>query len=242
MYISVEQPTRSIRSAPAGEGTRWVVVGGEGHQPGEDPANERRYAALAAFLRDRFDCESEYEWSTHDYTPADRLPYIGQLRRRDDRIWTATGFAKWGMTKGTVAAQIIADAILGRQNPWAEVYDANRLHVRHSAPAIVRENAHVAARFFGDRLRRGAGREAAERLKPGEGGIVRVRGRHYAVSRDDAGTLHSLSARCTHLGCLVRWNPADRIWECPCHGSRFASDGTVIGGPATESLPCQRVP
>ena len=101
----------------------------------------------------------------------------------------------------------------------------------------MRENAEVGFRFVRDRLRRRDGRDAAEQLGRGEGAIVRVGARQYAVYRDEAGELHTLSARCTHLGCLVGWSPADRAWECPCHGSRFAGDGTVVQEPATADLP-----
>jgi glycine/D-amino acid oxidase-like deaminating enzyme/nitrite reductase/ring-hydroxylating ferredoxin subunit len=242
MYISVDQPTRSIRSTPAGEGKRWLIVGGEGHKPGEDPQNERRYQALRNFARDRFEVAVEYEWSAHDYTPAGRLPYIGRLRRGDHRILTATGFAKWGLTKGTIAAQIVTDTILGRENPYARLYDTKRLHIRQSAPTFLKENGHVARHFFGDRLKRRDGTGAVEQLQPGDGTIVRLGTAQVAISRGDDGVLTSVSARCTHLGCLVGWNPADRNWECPCHGSCFSADGSLLAGPATRDLPARPLP
>jgi nitrite reductase/ring-hydroxylating ferredoxin subunit len=183
----------------------------------------------------------EHRWSTHDYLPVDGLPYIGPLRGRDDRIFVATGFAKWGMTKGVLAAGIISDAILGRHNEWVGVYDAGRLNVKPSAPKFLAENGRVAVWFIGDRLRRRDGRRELERLAPGDGTIARVGARHLAVHRDDEGRLHAVSARCTHLGYLVGWNRADRTWECPCHGSRFAADGTLLQGPATEPLAEQAV-
>jgi glycine/D-amino acid oxidase-like deaminating enzyme/nitrite reductase/ring-hydroxylating ferredoxin subunit len=240
MYINAEQPTRSVRSTPAGNGARWLIVGGESHKPGQDPDDEHRYQTLAAFARERFGTDPEWQWSAHDYTPLDRLPYIGRLRRGDDRVLTATGFAKWGLTKATTAAQIVTDEIVGRTNPYSELYDARRLHPRQSARSFLQENAHVAAHFVGDRLQ--PRHRQTEQLQPGQGAVVRAGARHYAVSRDDQGRLHSLSARCTHLGCLVDWNPADRTWECPCHGSTFAADGTLVSGPATRDLPEQPLP
>ena len=238
MYITSDSPTRSVRSAPAGDGRRVLIVGGEGHKPGAEPDTDERYARLERFLAERFGgARAEYRWSTHDYTPVDDLPYIGRLRRGDERILVATGYAKWGMTKGTLAASILADAILGRENEYAALYDSTRVHLRESAASFVRENAEVGLRFVGERLRPGPGRDAVERLAPGEGTIVRAGAARYAVHRDDAGELHVLSARCTHLGCIVGWNPADRAWECPCHGSRFAADGTLVQGPATADLP-----
>jgi Rieske Fe-S protein len=140
------------------------------------------------------------------------------------------------MTKGTLAAAMLTDAVLGRDNPYAELYDATRINPRHSAAELTRRNGKVAQVFFRDRLRARPGAADIERLAPGEGTIARIAGKHYAVSRDEAGALTTLSARCTHLGCIVGWNAADRSWECPCHGSRFDADGTLVQGPATKDL------
>jgi glycine/D-amino acid oxidase-like deaminating enzyme/nitrite reductase/ring-hydroxylating ferredoxin subunit len=237
MYISAEQPTRSIRSTPGPEGSRFLVIGGEGHKPGRDDNTRQRYEALEGFLRDRFDVrEVEHRWSTHDYVPLDRLPYIGRLRRREERLLVATGFAKWGLTKGVVAAAILTDTILGRENSWAAVYAAKRLSLKNSAPKFVTENAKVVSWFIRDRIRPRDGRDDIDSLKAGDGTVARIKGRQVALYRDEEGELHALSARCTHLGCIVGWNRADRTWECPCHGSRFGADGTLLQGPATEPL------
>jgi glycine/D-amino acid oxidase-like deaminating enzyme/nitrite reductase/ring-hydroxylating ferredoxin subunit len=237
MYISAEQPTRSIRSTPGSSGSRFLILGGEGHKPGRDDDTRRRYESLERFLRERFDSgDVEHRWSTHDYVPLDRLPYIGRLRRSDERLLIAAGFAKWGLTKAVVAAAITSDAIMGRDNPWASVYNANRFSFKSSARKFAIENAKVAAWFIGDRVRRRGGADEVQALQPGDGKVVWMGGRHLAVHRDENGQLHALSARCTHLGCLVGWNRADRTWECPCHGSQFAADGTLHQGPATEPL------
>jgi glycine/D-amino acid oxidase-like deaminating enzyme/nitrite reductase/ring-hydroxylating ferredoxin subunit len=238
MHISISQPSRSIRTTPDGDG-RLLIVGGEGHKPGAGDSRAS-YAALERTARERFGAEEvRHRWCTHDYSPVDGLPYIGTLRRSTDRIFVATAFAKWGLTKGTLAAMIIRDAIVGRRSPWADLYEANRLNVRRSAPTFVKENAAVGARFVGDRL--SPGKAAAAELAPGQGAIVRDGRRKLAVHRDEAGELHVLSARCTHLGCLVRWNEAETTWDCPCHGSRFAADGTLVEGPAVEDLPREQL-
>ena len=236
MHISVSQPTRSIRTTPH-EGGRLLLLGGEGHKPGARDEREA-YAALERTLRERFGLEDvAYRWCTHDYSPVDGLPYIGRLRPASDRILVATAFAKWGMTKGTLSALLLRDAIAGRRNAWAETYDATRVNPRRSAVALVKENAAVGIRFVGDRLRPGPAAETAERLAPGEGAVVRQGRRRLALHRGADGELRVLSARCTHLGCIVRWNPAEATWDCPCHGSRFTADGSVIEGPATADLP-----
>ncbi len=174
----------------------------------------RRVLVPGGELRFYEHVRSRLRWSAHDYMPADGLPYIGRMRRRDDRVYVATGFAKWGLTKGMIAARIITDAIVGRPNPWTDLYDPGRVTPRASAKALVVENARVARHFLGDRLRPRAGGEV-HRLAPGEGAVLRVGGRHFAVYRDDTGTQHVLSARCPHLGCLVEWSEGDETWECP---------------------------
>jgi Rieske Fe-S protein len=174
--------------------------------------------------------------------PVDGLPYVGRLRRRDDRVFVATGFAKWGLTNGTAAAALLTDTILGRPNRWAALYDAKRVEPGASAKKLVTGNGQVALHFLGDRLRPRPRKDELERLAPGEGAIARIGGRHYAVYRDDPGELQALSARCNHLGCLVAWSCADHAWECPCHGSRFAADGTLVQGPATRDLERRQLP
>jgi Rieske Fe-S protein len=65
---------------------------------------------------------------------------------------------------------------------------------------------------------------------------VKVDGHAVAAYRRPDGTVEACSATCTHLGCTVRWNGAEETWDCPCHGSRFATDGEVLEGPATSAL------
>jgi len=139
------------------------------------------------------------------------------------------------MTNGTAAATILSDTILGRENPWADFFDAKRLKPLASAPMFVNENAGVVKHFFGDRLKRGAS-TALDDLAPGEGRLLRLGGGKTAAYRDDGGRLHALSPLCTHLGCHVNWNSAERSWDCPCHGSRFSGEGVVIQGAATRDL------
>ena len=243
MYISSDQPTRSIRSSPDGDGRRVLIVGGEGHKPGEEDDTEQRYRNLEEWTRERFPGASiDYRWSSHDYLPVDGVPYIGKLRRRTDHVFVATGFAKWGLTKGTFGAMILTDAILGRPNPWAELYDAKRLKPLASAKKFIQENGHVGWNFFADRVRKRDGQDEIAGLAPGQGTIVRVRGIQRAVYRDEAGTLHALSTVCTHLGCNVGWNNAERTWDCPCHGSRFSGEGVVVQGPATKDLERKDLP
>ena len=232
MYLSDESPAHSLRSVPTPEG-ELLMVGGESHKAGQSDA-AARYAALEEWTRDRFDVASiEFRWATQDNMPADSLPFVGRLWPFSERVLTVTGLRKWGLAMGTTGAGMLADQIAGRDTPWAGTFSPMRLHPRAGAPDFVKENANVAKRFFADRI---AQRGSAEDLAPGEGQVVGAGLAQRAVYRDEAGALHSLSARCTHLGCIVNFNSAERTWDCPCHGSRFAATGEVIEGPAVDPL------
>jgi glycine/D-amino acid oxidase-like deaminating enzyme/nitrite reductase/ring-hydroxylating ferredoxin subunit len=238
MFISADQPTRSLRTAPR-DGGRLLIVGGEGHKTGQGDAAES-YGRLEAWARGHFAVELvPYRWATHDYVSIDRVPFVGPLLPWRTRVWVATGYGKWGMTNGTAAALILADLVLERKNPWAELFSSRRVRSLVSR-SFVRENANVVRRLVGDRLKL-PGREAIEALAPGEGAVVRVEGETLAVSRSEDGSLAGVSPRCTHLGCHVGWNNAERTWDCPCHGSRYLPDGSVIEGPAVRDLATRQV-
>jgi glycine/D-amino acid oxidase-like deaminating enzyme/nitrite reductase/ring-hydroxylating ferredoxin subunit len=233
MYINMGVATRSIRTA-RDEKSLLLVLGGEGHRPGAEPDTEARYGALEEFGRRHWQAETfPYRWSTQDYVPVDGIPYVGRLTRRAGHVYVATAFQKWGMTNGTAAAIILADLIQGRPNAWASLFEAKRLKPFASAKTFVKENASVASHFLRDRLDRG---DPLEDLEPGEGALIRLGGRKTAAYRDESGDLHTLSPVCTHLGCHVAWNPAERSWDCPCHGSRFSGEGRLIEGPAARDL------
>jgi Rieske Fe-S protein len=138
-----------------------------------------------------------------------------------------------------VAAMILADDILGRRNPWADLFHAQRIKPSVSGAELIKENVQVAKEWVKDRLV-GKAHRGAEDLAPGEGAVVRLAGEDVAAYRDSAGQLHALSPVCTHMGCVVSWNAGERSWDCPCHGSRFGIDGVVLNGPAVKDL--QRKP
>ena len=235
MFISGDSPSRSVRAVPL-EGEELLLVGGEGHKPGTGGDTRVRYRRLEAFAREHWDVRSvDYRWSAQDNTTLDGVPYVGQLTPWDGRVLMATGFAKWGMTGGTAAAIILADRVQDKENAWAGLFDPSRLTLRASARRFLTENAQVGLRFVGDRLTK-PGLRSLEELRPGEGDIVRHDGEKVAAFRDDDGTVTAVAPVCTHLGCQVNFNAAERSWDCPCHGSRFAVDGSVLHGPAVHRL------
>jgi glycine/D-amino acid oxidase-like deaminating enzyme/nitrite reductase/ring-hydroxylating ferredoxin subunit len=231
MYLSTESPAHSIRVHEL-DGRPWLLVGGESHKTGQADAAER-YLRLEGWARERFGVEPVMRWATQDQMPADGVPYIGPVDPLSANVFVATGFRKWGLAMGAAAGELLAALVEGRDHPWAGLFDTRRLRPRAGAVSFVKENLNVALRFFGDRVVK---RAAVESIEPGEGRVIGAGLGQRAVFRDEDGTLHALSARCTHLGCIVNWNSGEQTWDCPCHGSRFGARGEVIMGPAVRPL------
>jgi glycine/D-amino acid oxidase-like deaminating enzyme/nitrite reductase/ring-hydroxylating ferredoxin subunit len=235
MYISAGSGGWSLRTADV-DGERLLIVVGEKHKMGEGGNTSEHYDALARWAAERFSVSKiRYRWTTHDLWPVDRLPYIGRIGRGASHVYVATGFSAWGMTNGTVAGFVLRDAITGQANAWADIYDPVRRDITRGARTFLRENLKVASHWIGDRL--SADTTDVEELRPGEAAILLGdHGEHIAAYRDESQSLHAVSATCTHLGCIVRWNGAELTWDCPCHGSRFDVDGGVVSAPALRPL------
>lgn len=234
VHINADSPTRSTRPWRTDNGSGIVVVG-EDHSVGSRKARPRRWGDLEEWARRHFDVSSfEYRWSAQDFESVDLIPYVGRapLMRR---TYVATGFRKWGLTNATAAANMIADLLAGRQNDGVDAFDATRLGDIQAVARMSVLNLGVANHFITGRLGRLFARSVDD-LDRGEGSLVRADGTTVAAYRDPDGDVHSLSPTCTHLGCTVRWNHAEKSWDCPCHGSRFAIDGQILNGPATKPL------
>ena len=241
MFLSTESPTHSVRTTPH-EGGLLLIVGGEGHTTGRADDTEQRYERLAQWTREHFDVgDVAHRWSTQDYTSADRVPYVGRLTPSSEHVWTATAFGAWGMTNGTMSGLLLADLITGRDNPWADVYDPGRYGPKgQTTKKVVKENVAVGKELVSGYFS-GPDVSSASDLEPGQAAVLRHGPAKTACYRDEGGTLHAVSARCTHLGCIVSWNAAEKTWDCPCHGSRFDFAGHVISGPAVDPLEPQAV-
>ncbi|MEV0634170.1 FAD-dependent oxidoreductase [Streptomyces sp. NPDC050619] len=234
MYITPDEGTRSVRTAPYSADQRLLVVTGEHFTPGTGDTRSR-FQHLADWAAEHFpDVTLTHAWATQDNDPTDTVPLVGLLHPRAHHAYVAAGFGGWGLSGGMMAGRLLTALITGEQCAWSELYDPRRLRSTvREAPSFLKHQAEVARHFVGDRLRPG---ESVESVERGEGAVVRAGGERFAVYRDEAGHLHALSPRCTHLGCLVAFNAAERAWECPCHGSRFDTDGKVVHGPATRPL------
>jgi glycine/D-amino acid oxidase-like deaminating enzyme/nitrite reductase/ring-hydroxylating ferredoxin subunit len=230
IFWSLESPHHSVRSY----GDHFICIG-EKHKTGQHANEEDYFGKVEEWARKRFPIESvDYRWSAQHYKPADALPFIGQSGSNED-LYIATGFSTSGLLYGSLAARILTDTIAGRENPYAEVYRANRFTPAKSAKDFVKENADVAAQYVKDFLRRGDV-HAMEHIAPGEGALANIEGKKVALYREPNGEWCALSPVCTHMGCIVHWNTHEKSWDCPCHGSRFKPTGEVLEGPAITAL------
>jgi Rieske Fe-S protein len=156
----------------------------------------------------------------------------------------ATGFGSWGMTSGVLSGLLLKDAIEGRPPAWARIYDTRRTHPTLEAKTLFTSGARSVAGLAGNvgaRLKAKLDRARShEELAPGQAGIVNDGTGEWATYVAEDGTVHAVSPTCTHQGCLVMFNDAEKAWECPCHGSRFGLDGAVLQGPATRPLKRRR--
>lgn len=240
MYVSDDEPRRSLR-AVMHEGKELIVFGGENHKTGQGICTFGHYENLERFAEDTFGIVSiPFRWSAQDLVSIDKVPYIGPITGRHERVYVATGFAKWGMTTGTMAGHILADRIVGRDNPHAAIFDPARFKADPGLKNIVVENANVAKELISGKV--GMTHATADQLGTDEGSVVRHQGKRAGAYKDHSGKLFLVDTTCTHLGCEVEWNEGERTWDCPCHGSRYDYTGKVIEGPATQDLPALDTP
>jgi nitrite reductase/ring-hydroxylating ferredoxin subunit len=244
MYLAADEGW-SIRSAgPATPPQRRstapnLLIGGEGHEMLDDGRIGPHLERLERWAVERYEMAVSHRWSAFDYRPVDGLPFVGHLAPGTRRRLVATGFDKWGMSTSMVAADVIADLIDGRDNPTAEILDSTRI-LPTVGRTVVKNGVKVAVRFVGDRA--AALLAPEERLEPGTGVVVRRGTSLVAMACDMSGRTHMVDAVCRHLGCIVSFNEGEQTWDCPCHGSRYALDGTVLDGPAREALPARNGP
>ena len=220
MFIDVDQPSHSLRMGQDADGPLLIVLG-PSFPNGNDGDVAARFSRLERWVRGNVPAgEVAWRWVNEDYDTADDVPYAGALSGKAAGMYVASGFNGWGISNGTAAAMLIADQIQGQRNPWRTLYDPRRRAPKDFNPG-------------GDTKSRVA---SLDDIAAGAGGIIEQGKRQIAVFKDSQGKARAFSAACTHKGCTVTWNNADRTWDCPCHGSVFSCDGQVMHGPATEPL------
>jgi glycine/D-amino acid oxidase-like deaminating enzyme/nitrite reductase/ring-hydroxylating ferredoxin subunit len=215
----------------------YAIFGGEDHKTGQAADTAKCYAALEAAARRVLPkLDITHRWSGQVVETNDGLPFIGETSSKQ---FAATGYSGNGMTFGTLAGMMARDSAAGRRNPWCDLFDPGRTKVHGGAWDYIRENVDYPYYMVRDRIV-GPDAQSLRGVPRGEGRIVELAGQKVAAYRDERGKTTLVSAVCTHLGCLVAWNKAERTWDCPCHGSRFTPAGKVLAGPAETPLP--RVP
>jgi Rieske Fe-S protein len=224
-----------VRLVTADDGTELVITGGEDHKAGEADDGDRRFARLEAWLRRMLPQAGpvRYRWSGQVMEPIDYAAFIG-VNPGSENVYVATGDSGQGMTHGVVAGLLISELVVSGQHRWQALYDPAR-KIRKGLGELVSENA-TAVKNYAEKLMPGE-ISSEDQLQKGHGGLMRDGMKLVAVSRDANGVLHRLSANCTHAGCVVHWNSTELCWDCPCHGSHFAPDGSVLSGPAVKPLP-----
>ncbi|TDB85786.1 FAD-dependent oxidoreductase [Actinomadura sp. KC216] len=231
MYITREENTRSVRTAPYRDGQRLLLITGESFPPGTTDVAARRQH-LIEWTRRHFQVNDiAYWWAAQDLDTADKIPYVGRI---SDNVYVATGYARSGMSHGIMTGRLLKGLICGQEPPWADVYAPGRRHFTQEIGPISKTLWSKTRRAAADHARAMA--TSADDIPRGSGAVVRHHGRLRAVYKGDDGTAHWLSPYCSHFRCLVSFNHTERVWECPCHGCRYAPDGSVLQGPATASL------
>ena len=234
MYLSAESPSRSLRSQPTEDGELVLLIGEE-HKTGQHKENIDYYGELRKFAYENYDVvDIPYQWSTQDCMPLDDIPYIGRIKAGVENIFVATGFKKWGMTHSIISASIIKDLIIKQDNPWTKLYDPSRFTLKQSFKQFFEINLDVAQELISGKLE--VPENTLKDLKEEQGVIIDIEGRKIGAYKDSKGEIYLVDTTCSHLGCELKWNNAEKSWDCPCHGSRFTYTGEVIDGPAIKAL------
>lgn len=237
MYINIKNPIYSLRYQFDEKGA-LLLLGGGNHRTAEKEDERKSYEELKNFGSQYLqDPQVEYTWSNQDCMTLDDIPYIGQMSSNIPGIYVATGFKKWGMTSGTAAGMIISDLIVKGENPNADVFYPSRFSVIDSAKNFIINGLEIAESFIMRLLPINI--EELKEVEVGEGKIIEYKGSKIGVYKTENGKIEAIIPNCTHLGCLLKFNKAEKTWDCTCHGSRFSVSGKVLEGPAI--LPLKKV-
>ena len=246
LYWDTGHPYHYVRVVPLGDGdtpTRGrtlhdaLVVGGEDHRVGADSHADDRFKDLITWARERWPQAKDvlFHWSGQVLEPNDWLAYIGANPDGAENVYMASGDSGQGMTHGMIAGMLLSDLVVGKENPWATLYDPKRVSMRaRPITEALKHNAEVAIDMVKGYLKPDL--KSVDDIKPGEGAVIRRGAHKVAVYKDEQGRVTEKNAACTHLKCIVEWNTMEKTWDCPCHGSRFAPSGEVLNGPAIMAL------
>lgn len=234
MYINSENPTISIRNIKE-NGQNLLLIAGIDHKTGEKIDLSNSYKYLEKIAKSMYpNCEVKYSWNTQDCISLDKIPYIGEFSNIMPNLYVATGFNKWGNSTSNIAANIIVDKIVGKENPYTEIFKSTRLepiknHIEMKNMIKESINSLVLSKIK-------LPKEIESQIQNNQGGIVEVDDRKVGIYKNNQGKVYIVNPVCQHLGCELSWNNLDKTWDCPCHGSRYTYEGKLIYGPSVKDL------
>lgn len=232
MFINVEKPSKTIRTYTQDD-KEYLICGGFDHQTGKHDDESSVFSQIVDFAKNNFKIGTiEYKWSTQDYITTDNIPYIGNINEEEQNLYIATGFCKWGISTSAVAGIIFRDLILNGDSKYKELFNPSRagsyLNLNY-----LKQNTIMAYDYIKGKIKGGS---TDFDLEKEEGKVVIINGDKYGTYKDKDGKVFVVDITCTHLGCELKFNSFEHSWDCPCHGSRFNYDGTVLNGPALKPL------
>lgn len=234
LVYDMKDPYNYFRSHNIG-GTDYVIAGGFDHKTGHKKNTDECFRELQAYVSKQFDIqEVAYKWSSQYYNSTDGLPYIGLLPGHEN-IYTGTGYGGNGMIFGSLTGKIICELVTNKESKYEQVFSPSRIKPIAGFADFVKENADVVSQFIGKRFSYEKVKSLVE-LAPGDATLADWEGKKVALYKDDNGKVHALDPVCPHAKCIVDWNSAEKSWDCPCHGGRYAPNGALLTGPATKGL------
>lgn len=239
MYISAKEPVYSFRTATY-NGKQILLIGGSEHKTGKAIEDNTNYEELEKKAKELYpDCKVLFRWNTRDCISLDKIPYIGEYSNIMKNMYVGTGFKKWGMTLSNIAAKIVSDKIIGKENEYEAIFDSTRIKPiknRWEVKNMVEETVKsiVLNKFKIEP-------EDLKQIKNDNGAIIEINGENVGIYKDAQGKIYAVKPNCTHLGCLLTWNNLDKTWDCPCHGSRFDYMGRNIYEPAIKDLEIKNI-
>lgn len=233
MYINYEVPNMSFRVIED-NGKKLLLAVGYDYKTGTEEL-KNGYTRLETAVRKMYpDAEVLYKWSAEDCISLDKIPYIGEFSAMMPNVYVATGFNKWGITSSNVAANIIADKILGKENEYEDLFKARRVEPIKNRVEVGNMLKEANKSILMSRFK--IPKDEIDDIKIGEGKIIEIDNKKVGVYKANTGEIFKVKPICTHLGCELYFNNIDKTWECPCHGSKFSYDGKSIEVPSNKNL------
>lgn len=234
MYINTKSPICSLRTVPY-NGSKLVLMGGSEHKTGSKEDLSDCYRNLENRAKELYpDANILYHWNTEDCISLDKIPYIGEFSELMPHMYVATGFKKWGMTTSNVAANIITDMIMEKENPYKDTFRSTRFHPLKNGTEFVNMLKQTTDSLILDKFK--VPHDTLNSIRKDEGKIVEVGNTKLGIYQDKEGKYYALKPICSHLGCELSWNNLDKTWDCPCHGSRFSYTGKSLYDPSVKDI------